>query len=152
MRDNRGLSRPILLLVCGSVATAAAGWIAVVLIGLLEIGPTAIVGAVFAGFFGAACALPIAAIPAALLGGVLARTRIQRKIVWASVGAVAGLGCYALGHVFPGEIGNLVNQLSAPHPMQFAPYFAAAGAVGALLFRTLVNAFGDFDEVVDQAD
>ena len=120
------------------------------MIALVTVGPLGLLSGLFLGLFSLGYALLLMAPPAMLLGGLLWARRVRSAAIWAAVGTIGALGCYALAFVLPGGIGE-ATMFFQPNPVQFAPAFAIAGALAALLFRALMRAFAPYDEALEAA-
>ncbi len=142
MRANEGVAPARLafyLLLCSLVAAIAAGLLLGMMLGLLNNGPAGLLSGLILGMYGAGYGLLVATIPAFLFGALLWLFQVRPRHVWATVGALAGLVCYGVAFLLPGNIGEAASFLFSDIPIQSALAFAIAGALAAMIFRVLMR-------------
>ncbi len=135
------------LLVSGLFAGFAGGFVAAWLVALLGLGVLALLppGWII-GFMGGFTGLKLAALPAAVLGGLLWHYRIRNKWAWAGAGALAGLVLFALVALIPAADEMAGDILGGPEGLKFLPIGLPAGAFAALVFRVVFDSLTAFDD------
>jgi hypothetical protein len=136
------------ILIAGIVSAAFGGFLAVMLIAVATAGVVGFVNGWFLGLFGAVCAVPVAALPAILLGSALWGLRVRNPLLWAITGAAAGVSCLYTARYFPGAIGEMASMTSDPDWKWFPPACAIAGAGAALFFRKIMRSFTEFENLL----
>jgi len=115
---------------------------------LLTGGPLAIPGGIVLGALGLSYSILPTLLPALLLGGLLWLGRIRRRAIWAAAGALAGLVCFSLITSFTADLREALSAIAGQNRIEFGLACAIAGALAALLFRTLMRLFTAYDEAL----
>ena len=145
---GRRLRLGLFFLLCGAIAALTGGFLTGILISFLTGGPLALVPTgLLLGLFGAAYALKVAVLPAALLGGLLWSLGVGNKLVWAGTGMLGGMLCYAIVAIFPQWALGSGMGLGAEWPL-FAAALPLAGTPAALMFRLLMESVTAFDDAL----
>ena len=136
------------LLLSGAIGSAASGCLTALLVALFVAGPVALVGGWPLGLFGAFVGLKLGTVPAAVLGGLLWRLRVQRKWIWVGTGAAAGLGLFVFVRLFPGIDDMAGDLVSGQEGLLFALIYVLAGALAALVARVMMESLTAFDDAM----
>jgi hypothetical protein len=129
-----------LLILCGVLTASATSTLLAMTFALLTEGPAAVPDSLRLGASIIHFGLVLATLPAILFGGLLWLRGVRHSIVWAGMGALAGIVCLGLAWaVGPGDIDQITAHVLRRQPLPFALAFAIAGALSALLFLALMR-------------
>jgi hypothetical protein len=126
---------------------SAAGFMTGLAIAIVTKGPSAPLAGLLLGFMATGYGMLMATVPALVLGSLLWLRRVRSTIIWASMGALAGLACLRLATIVL-EIDEASTTDLGLAPSGFVPIFMAVGAISALLFRVLMRVFSASDEAL----